>query len=620
MIKHALYSGKSFSGQPFIHLVEPGSTYGMSKTAGLDKTSSHEHLPEVLELIESISPQPGRLYLVNSALGAGEYVGFNMRGDWFTEAGLTRTPPGWHDIPVWDIDAKRKAANCTEDLGKWGQLTWGYPTFYNAHRFRHHINKDPNKAYGFILGAFWDPRMKRVILVSELIEDNCRNLGAMDIYTRIQNGEFPDSSMGSKVPYDRCSICGNIAKNPMQYCKHVSKTATPPYGLGNLLPDGRRCGVYNDYPRFFDDSFVFVGAERSAKVMTDVTPNISGTRVYSQTIYPFKPSPILKMASAEEGPKHEEALPDYTLPEKLDAAARHIPISNPRERKVLLYFLTKKLKEEDVKKGILSPSELAYWSTLTQTEMQRDGFDLSTYQYLEDQLISSVESMYGTKLASLGKVGEILKEIPASSHLMSVVETHQRGMKPMTAEMLDNLSEDPFYGVRAAAKLGIILKPHEFQHVMLNKINPELAQIAQRDNLIFKPQDISNIQSMPDFNTNVPILPKILSMLSPMLENRSFAPKAIKIRIIKKSLNPIEKIAYTEIDNNIFNEIGRLYDTYRLGLLKEGHLRWNHYPYIKQNSFLDLEENLKVAEDTTKISSILMHYAYWPSIKNVLNF
>ena len=67
MLKHAIFPGKTDHGSPLIHLVEPGSGYGLDKTASLDKTSSKEHMPEVQELLESIAPQPGRLYLVNSA-------------------------------------------------------------------------------------------------------------------------------------------------------------------------------------------------------------------------------------------------------------------------------------------------------------------------------------------------------------------------------------------------------------------------------------------------------------------------------------------------------------------------------------------------------------------------
>src|SRR6185295_10355953 len=170
MDKFCEFPGRDAAGNPLIHRIEPGTGYGLGETGGLEKTASGEHLPEVIALVESLSPQPGRLYLLNSALGAGEWVGFNLRGDWFTEKGLLHKPPGWDDIPVWDIDARRQAANWTEEIPGWGPQCWGYPTFYNAHRYAHHANTDPNRARGFILGAFYDYRMHRVLLVSELIE------------------------------------------------------------------------------------------------------------------------------------------------------------------------------------------------------------------------------------------------------------------------------------------------------------------------------------------------------------------------------------------------------------------------------------------------------------------
>jgi intein/homing endonuclease len=37
--------------------------------------------------------------------------------------------------------------------------------------------------------------------------------------------------------------------------------------MNKILPDGRKVFVYNDYPRFFDISFVFIGADRTAKTM-----------------------------------------------------------------------------------------------------------------------------------------------------------------------------------------------------------------------------------------------------------------------------------------------------------------------------------------------------------------
>lgn len=98
-----------------------------------------------------------------------------------------------------------------------------------------------------------------------------------------------------KVPFDTCSICldwdrytealasfdPRIHKNPAKavlayhrrrpirglaitradYCEHA-------LGMMNkILPDGRKVFVYNDFPRFFDDSYVIIGADRISKSM-----------------------------------------------------------------------------------------------------------------------------------------------------------------------------------------------------------------------------------------------------------------------------------------------------------------------------------------------------------------
>ena len=43
--------------------------------------------------------------------------------------------------------------------------------------------------------------------------------------------------------------------------------------MNRILPDGRKVFVYNDYPRFFDISFVFIGADRTAKVLVHISKN-----------------------------------------------------------------------------------------------------------------------------------------------------------------------------------------------------------------------------------------------------------------------------------------------------------------------------------------------------------
>jgi hypothetical protein len=72
-----------------------------------------------------------------------------------------------------------------------------------------------------------------------------------------------------RVPYDVCSICSNKSKTRNDYCACVKQI-----GMGRVLDDGRRIGVYNYHPRFFDISFVFIGADKTAKVMCKLASGI----------------------------------------------------------------------------------------------------------------------------------------------------------------------------------------------------------------------------------------------------------------------------------------------------------------------------------------------------------
>lgn len=626
MDKYALYPGKAADGQPRVHLVEPGTGYGMSDTDGVTKTASGEHLPEVMELIESIEAQPGRLYLVNSALGAGENVGFNLRGDWFTEKGLNHTPPGFEQIPVWDIEARRKAANITEAVPRWGSLAWGYPTFYNAHRFRHHINKDPNKAYGFILGAFWDDRMKRVILVSELIKTMCAKMGALDLYNRIQGGDFPDSSMGSKVPYDRCAICNHHARTPMQYCEHVRKGASPPYGMKSMLPDGRICGVYNDYPRFFDDSFVFVGAERSAKVMSNVTDQVSGRNAYSQKIYPFV-RPIQKVASAagiedvtpiSAAPSPQQAqgsnVPDFVLEEKLTRAVQLIPVSTSAERETLRFFMQERLAEERVRAGTMSSTEMQMWKDLSRNVLLRQyGVSPEQMVHLKVLFNTRANQVLGiTKVAEMPKWAEILKRIPAPSpRHMSIVRREEECLPEIPREILDEIAEAPGPNLRAAARMGIVARPNEFQYIMLRQRDPELAHRLYEERQVFRPTSLRREAS--SFNTGyVPsnVMHSIIHKLAPLLASRSFAPSAIRARIIR--VTPMPKVAEcTEVPG--LEKISSLYNQYRLGImLSPPDLTAVTVP----SRFSDrIDDDVKIANDSVSLSTLMTSLAYWPGLQ-----
>ena len=115
--------------------------------------------------------------------------------------------------------------------------------------------------------------------------------------------------MGCRVPYDNCSICtdwpryeaaratfnpdrhkspGDAVleihkKNPIRgvsitrtdYCDHLRKQ------LNRILTDGKKVYAINDYPRFFDISAVFIGADKTAKVMAKLASVGTGETVPS---------------------------------------------------------------------------------------------------------------------------------------------------------------------------------------------------------------------------------------------------------------------------------------------------------------------------------------------------
>ena len=187
---------------------------------------------------------PDFLYLRVRAVSAGEYYGDNKNGDWFPEAELKKS----------------------------------FTTFLSGHVFKNHENKDPANAIGGVLDAEWDDEMKCVCLVIKVD----RKI-APSIVRAIEKGYMTDVSMGCRVPYSICSICGNKARNPKEYCNHINMMRR------KILPDGRKVFEINIQPKFHDISVVLSGAEKVAKV-TNILDETS-------TEKKAKITPIEKVAS-----------------------------------------------------------------------------------------------------------------------------------------------------------------------------------------------------------------------------------------------------------------------------------------------------------------------------------
>jgi hypothetical protein len=629
MDKYFQLHGKVADGRPLIHLVEPGSRYGAGESAGLQKVANGEHLPEVLELIEAIQPQPDRIYLVNSALGAGEYVGFNLRGDWFGEKGLLHTPPGWDRIPVWDVEARRRAASATAQAGEWGSLAWGYPTFMNAHRFRHHVNKDPERAYGYVLGAFWDARMHRVVLVSELVRDMCMRLGAVDLYDRIAGGEFPDTSMGAKVPYDRCSICNHYARSPAEYCLHVRQGAPPPYGMRSILRDGRMCGVYNDYPRFFDDSFVFVGAERSAKMLANITSRLRGSYPYTNQLY--QPGAFVSTrdatAAAVTSPLDErsEGLglavarvlnsrvrgpTEGRVGEAISQALSAFPTKDDAEAKALRHAEESLRRRAAVTDGTVSEDEYRFWEgnaskdlTITHgvTTAQRDR----AIALLRSRMDQSVE-----KVGTLAKWATLTKRLSVPSAAQSaLLRDHVGRLSPVLPQQVYDACSSSvpgmWGGLSDLSALGVVLRPEEFQQCALRGMGEDaLQERCTREGLRFQstPRDPYHEPRWIPSDPRPGNLQLLTRALGAMVRERSFAPAVVQMRIQAPPPTRADNPG-TALDHPILNQVSQLYNDYRMGLLT----RSIPQGYVS----VDVHSAGKTASTAEAVSTLLFHLAYW---------
>lgn len=185
----------------------------------------NEAYTEAKDYLLSLPRDDKYFYCLVVALGAGEYWGPNRNGDYFPEADLIKS----------------------------------YHTFKDGHVFELHQNDDPSKSIGHVLEAFWNDRLKRV----ELVIAVDREKGAKYL-ERLEKGEPVDVSMGCKVDYDVCSICGNKSKTRADYCEHLR------YHMNEVLPDGRQVYAINPNPQFFDISFVRRGADPTAKVLMKV--------------------------------------------------------------------------------------------------------------------------------------------------------------------------------------------------------------------------------------------------------------------------------------------------------------------------------------------------------------
>lgn len=229
MLKLLTFPGHDEDGNIFVQAIDP--------TEGLVKEASATQHAEINNYISGIKPDDEHLYVLVNALGAGEYYGSNINGDYFEEAELA---------PKMDTELS------------------GYKTFTRAGVYRHHKNKDIERSMGKVVCACYNQVMHRVELILQVNRAKAIEVGHGDLVSKLDAGEHPAVSMGCKVKFDVCSICGHKSKTRKDYCEHAKNM------MGRVFPDGRKVFVYNPKPRFFDISFVVIGADRTSYAMAKV--------------------------------------------------------------------------------------------------------------------------------------------------------------------------------------------------------------------------------------------------------------------------------------------------------------------------------------------------------------
>lgn len=295
MIKRAVFEG---SDEPQLRVITPGSGI---KTAGC---------PDAMQaFISTLVPDPAYTYVHCIAMGRSEFYGANSNTDWYgynphlNIDGLMHT---WDDFGS-DIERDRMRGKT------WG---YGYPCFYNAAAYAHHKNTDPVQlGFGDVVFVWHNDPMKRIELVIRVFNAEARAKGHDGILQRIRNGSRCDVSMGTKIPWDACSVCTDwdtmrramATFDPVRHAtpgiavlEHHRKVA-PIRGLavtqqeycscmrnskGKILGNGQKVFVYNDFVRFFDISFVWVGADKTARVMWHLAPDSSPVEKQ------FRPAPV----------------------------------------------------------------------------------------------------------------------------------------------------------------------------------------------------------------------------------------------------------------------------------------------------------------------------------------
>ncbi len=464
---------------------EPNSADELQKVASVD-------------LPEDFIYDPDYLYLWVRIVSAGEYYGPNKNGDYFPEQ----------------------------------ELLDYYHTFKQAHPFKNHENKKVENAIGQVIDVRWNPVMKCVEVFKGI--DRKR---APEIVRGFLKGYLTDVSMGCKVPYTICSVCGNKAKKRSEFCPHVNK-----YRM-QYLGNGERVFEINYEPSFHDSSVVLSGAERVAKALMiiDAPPASSDVIQFKKVASLSGATKYIKLTANElekVANAREHRHPIFVTPtiekmagENKDLLYKLAEIEKEITGKILNVVSVPETEERDAASHMISVIKF-----LTEKRMDEDticalGETLKTLAESEGMSVSRVFSVFLGIAELMG-----IELYPSELHLLLCSMTGAKWNKDL------EMSSEPVRDELTPSLLSSGTK--ELKHI-LDQVpsftDPsELHQLyedAAHDSESFDQHPLSFLEGMDsqrDFDSEPPTkVVKIIRMkLSPMMSLRSHSPEHILQRIL----------------------------------------------------------------------------------------
>lgn len=163
------------------------------------------------------------------------------------------------------------------------ELAKGYKTFVGRPIFVDHNNSDVSRTRGVLIDSrlhVEDEKTSALDPYYATAPDNHKPPTWVEILMEVDAKTFPElandirsgkvsaTSMGANIEQSICSVCGNEASAPAQYCSHVkSKGATFEVEADNGEKTHKK--AYEDCYgiTFFEDSFVFDPADETADVL-----------------------------------------------------------------------------------------------------------------------------------------------------------------------------------------------------------------------------------------------------------------------------------------------------------------------------------------------------------------